>query len=227
VFFILFQSAYIVVYADDIILLAPSVTALQRLVTVCESILQSLDLAINVKKSVCTRIGPRCNAPCANIVTSDGSSLHWVDSMRYLGVFISRHRFFKSSLHHAKQSFFRAFNSIYGRVGNSASEEVILSLIKSKCVPCLLHGLDACPINSTIANSLDFTVRRILFKIFKTSSRSIIRDCQLYFNFPDISVSLQRRKYKFLSRLCSSVNFICRSFSSVAQCELGSITLIT
>ncbi len=219
-----FVPVCIVVYADDIILLSPSVTALQRLVTVCESILQSLDLAINVKKSVCTRIGPRCNAPCANIVTSDGSSLQWVDSIRYLGVFISRHRFFKCSLHQAKQSFFRSFNSIYGRIGNSASEEVILSLIKSKCVPCLLHGLDACPINRSIANSLDFTVRRILFKIFKTSSQSIIRDCQLYFNFPDISVSLQRRKYKFLSRLCSSDNFICRSFSSIAQYELSSIT---
>ena len=120
-------------------------------------------------------------------------------------------------------SFFRAFNSIYGRVGNSASEEVTLSLIKSKCVPCLLHGLDACPINSTIANSLDFTVRRILFKIFKTSSQSIIRDCQSYFNFLDITVALQWRKHKFLSRFCASENVICRSFRSVAQCELGSI----
>ena len=104
-------------------------SALQRLVTVCGSILQSLDLAINIKKSVCTRIGPRCNAPCANIVTSDGKSLQWVDSIRYLGVFITRHRNFKCSLHHAKQSFYRSFNAIYGKIGRTASEEVTLSLI--------------------------------------------------------------------------------------------------
>ena len=102
---------------------------------VSESNLKSLDLAINVKKSVCTRIGPRFNAPCANIVTSDGSSLQWVDSVRYLGVYIIRYRCFKSSLHHAKQSFFRIFNAIYGKIGSTASEEVTLSLIKSKCVP--------------------------------------------------------------------------------------------
>ena len=85
-----FVSVYIVVYADDILLLAPSVAALQRLVSLCDLNLQSLDLAINIKKSVCTRIGPRFNAPCANITTSDGSNLQRVDSIRYLGVFIVR-----------------------------------------------------------------------------------------------------------------------------------------
>jgi Reverse transcriptase (RNA-dependent DNA polymerase) len=218
-----FVPVCIVVYADDIILLAPSVTALQRLVTVCDSILQSLDLAINIKKSVCTRIGPRCNAPCANIVTSDGKSLQWVDSIRYLGVFITRHRNFKCSLHHAKQSFYRSFNAIYGKIGRTASEEVTLSLIKSKCIPCLLYGLDACHINNADGHSLNFTVRRILFKIFHTSSLEIIRDCQIFFNFLDVTVSVQQRKHKFLNRYATSENYVCRAFRNVAQSELRTI----
>ena len=218
-----FVPVCIVVYADDIILLAPSVTALQRLVTVCDSILQSLDLAINIKKSVCTRIGPRCNAPCANIVTSDGKSLQWVDSIRYLGVFITRHRIFKCSLHHAKQSFYRSFNAIYGKIGRTASEEVTLSLIKSKCIPCLLYGLDACHINNADGHSLNFTVRRILFKIFHTSSLEIIRDCQIFFNFLDVTVSVQQRKHKFLNRYATSENYVCRAFRNVAQSELRTI----
>ena len=137
-------------------------------------------------------------------------------------VYIIHHRSFKCSLHHAKQSFFRAFNFIYGRVGNTASEEVTLSLIKLKCVPCLLHGLDACPINSTIANSLDFTVRRILFKIFKTSTLSIIRDCQVFFDFPDVIVSIQQRRSIFLKRYSNSENFVCQSFNRIARSELSS-----
>jgi hypothetical protein len=215
-----FVSVCIVVYADDILLLAPSVVALQRLVSLCEFNLQLLDLAINIKKSVCTRIGPRFNASCANIAISDGSTLQWVDSLRYLGVFIVRSRIFKCSLHHAKQSFFRAFNAIYGKIGSSASEEVTLSLIKSKCIPCLLHGLDACPINKTDGNSLDFTVRRTLCKVFHTASQSIILDCQLYFNFQDITVSLQQRKCKFLKKFAASSNIVCHSLRSFAQCEL-------
>ena len=40
----------ILMYADDIILLAPSVSALQHLLDVCESELQYLDMSINVNK---------------------------------------------------------------------------------------------------------------------------------------------------------------------------------
>jgi len=59
-----FVSVCIVVYADDIILLAPSVAVIQRLVSLYEENLLSLELAINIKKSVCTRIGSRFNASC-------------------------------------------------------------------------------------------------------------------------------------------------------------------
>jgi len=47
----------IVMYADDILLLSPSITALQDLLHVCENVLNFLDLYINPKKSVCMRIG--------------------------------------------------------------------------------------------------------------------------------------------------------------------------
>jgi len=60
----------------------------------------------------------------------------------------------------AKQSFYRPANAIFGKVGRHASEEVILQLVSSKCVPALLYGLEACPLNKTSANSLDFVIDR-------------------------------------------------------------------
>ena len=54
-----FVNACIVMYADDILLLAPSLHSLQILVSACESMLGQLDFAINVRKSVCIRIGLR------------------------------------------------------------------------------------------------------------------------------------------------------------------------
>ena len=62
--------------------------------------------------------------------------------------------------------FFKAFNSIYGKIGRSASEEVIFELIKSKCLPVLMYGLDACPTNSADRQSVQFTVNKIIYKIF-------------------------------------------------------------
>jgi len=39
-------------YADDILLLTPSVTALQKLLWVCEQELDSIDMAIDAKKII-------------------------------------------------------------------------------------------------------------------------------------------------------------------------------
>jgi len=41
-----------------------------------------------------------------------------------------------------------AFNSLFGKIGRKASEEVLFALIKSKCLPILLYGVEACPTNS-------------------------------------------------------------------------------
>ena len=53
-----------------------------------------------------------------------------------------------------KRDFFKSFNSIFGKIGRSASEEVLFELIKSKCIPILLYGTDVCPMNSADRHSL-------------------------------------------------------------------------
>ena len=41
----------ILLYADDVLLVAPSVTALQQLLLLCEQELMWLDMSLNVKKN--------------------------------------------------------------------------------------------------------------------------------------------------------------------------------
>ena len=92
---------HIILYADDILLLAPSVTQLERLLRKCEEELSYLDMVINVKKSACLRVGPRYNVRCREITTCTGS-ISWVNQMRYLGVFFVKSRVFKCDLDHVK-----------------------------------------------------------------------------------------------------------------------------
>jgi len=79
----------IFVYADDILLIAPSVSSLQTFVHICETELMNVDMSINVKKSFCIRVGPRFNAKCVNITSISGLQFEWVGrpKCRYLGVF--------------------------------------------------------------------------------------------------------------------------------------------
>jgi len=66
--------------------------------------------------------------------------LVWADEIRYLGVFIVRATKFKCSVDQAKRSFYRAANSLFARVGRLASEEVMVQLLKHKCLPILLYA---------------------------------------------------------------------------------------
>ena len=91
------RNVFIIAYADDILLLTPSVTALQNLFRHCEVQLNYLDMSINSKKTCCLRIGPRCRPTvnCCNISTAEGRVISWASEVRYLGVFVVRWRSFK------------------------------------------------------------------------------------------------------------------------------------
>jgi len=86
------SNLYIIVYADDILLLAPTVTALEKLLHECECEVISLDMLINCKKSFCLRVGQRCDAVCANVVNYCGQSISWVAEIRYLGIYFASSR---------------------------------------------------------------------------------------------------------------------------------------
>jgi len=73
----------ILLYADDIVLSAPSVAALQCLLEVCERELDNIDMLITAKKSYCIRIGPRFKIDCRPLVTKDNRELKWCGSIRY------------------------------------------------------------------------------------------------------------------------------------------------
>ena len=111
----------------------------------------------------------------------------------------------------AKQSFYRAANAIFGKVGRHASEEVILQLVSGKCVPVLLYGLEACPLNKTSVNSLDFVIARFFMKLFKTNNIDTVRNCQKEFAFELPSVILARRSEHFLIKYKACDNAFCKS----------------
>jgi len=191
-------GCHVIMYADDIILIASSITELENLLHKCEHELQWLDMSINFKKSCCLRIGQRFNVKCASITSLNGQSLPWVNEMKYLGVHVVSSKSFKCSLHEAKRSFYRSANEIFGKIGRFAPEDVTLQLIQSKCMPALLYGLEACHLNKADLSSLDFVVNKFFMKLFTTGNINTVRECQLMFNFELPSEQLEKRRSKFI-----------------------------
>jgi len=54
---------------------------------------------------------------------------------------------------------------IFSRIGRIATEDVVLHLLQTKCIPILLCGLEACPLRKTGLYSLDFVVNRFFNEI--------------------------------------------------------------
>ena len=136
-----------------------------------------------MKSLDCIRIGPINDHICAKITTSQGHCLPWTNEIRYLGTYIAKSRQFRCSIDHAKKSFYRSANSIFGKIGRTATEEVTLELLRTKCIPVLIYGLECFSIPKSDLKSLDFAVTRFLIKLFRTSNTEIIAECQHYFGF--------------------------------------------
>ena len=128
------HALYVILYADDILLLSPSVSRLQKLLHDCEDEFEYLDMNINTTKTACLLIGPRSDKTCINLTTKNGSEILWVKEIRYLGIYIVRSTRFSCNLDHAKRSFYRALNGIFAKIGRLASEEVFLQLIYVRSV---------------------------------------------------------------------------------------------
>ena len=63
------------------------------------------------------------------------------------------------------------------------SEEVILQVVRTKCMPVLLYGLEACLLPKSDNSSLDFVVNRFFFmELFKTNNIDVVNYCHMQFN---------------------------------------------
>ena len=217
--------AAIFLYADDIILLAPSIGGLQQLMQLCEAAVEEIDMKINVSKTVCIRFGNRCNAECVSIKLNNGDQLQWVDSCRYLGIYFAKGRTLSCLFSNAKKNFYKSFNSVYSKIGRFASEEVVLNLLNVKCMSSLLYGTEACPMFSRHKHSFDFVVTRVFMKILCTRSATVVEECQRYFCFLPSRYRIDIRTARFLDRFGKTANIICRSFYVEARKQLRDILL--
>ena len=66
--------------------------------------------------------------------------------------------------------------------------------MKSKCMPVLLYGTEACPVNSAVKHSLQFALNRALIKIFDALSKETYQDICKYFGIWTVEEQISARK---------------------------------
>jgi hypothetical protein len=202
----------ILIYADDILLVSRGCYNLQRLFDIVQDELLFINLELNASKCVNLRIGPRADKPCAPLMTRDGAVVKTVDNLKYLGVVLTSSVRFNCSPQHLRHSFNRACNSVLAKLLGRASEELILHIIRVKCLPILLYGCEVSRYTRSVLSSIDFTVVRFGMRIFRSSNRLNVIGWmdQMGFHLPSELIPL--RIERFNRRLRGCENAICLSF---------------
>jgi len=96
------------------------------------------------------------------------------------------------------------------KIGFSASEEVLFELIKSKCLPILLYGTDVCPMNSADRHSLQFTINKIVYKIFGAVSKDLYIEISAQFGIDSVENLVANRRNRFIKRYGETDNYLCQ-----------------
>ena len=127
-----------IVYADDICLLAPCRSALQKLIDNCESYGISWCLSYNPSKTKVMVFG---KTDCRPSFSMYGNTLEYVNEYKYLGVHVVEGKDF--SMSHIKPLIkFRSSANTILNVYHKPSELILLKLLYAICIPNLTYAAD-------------------------------------------------------------------------------------
>ena len=163
-------------YADDLVLLAPSVDQLQKMINIFCIELKSIGLELNANKSFFMSFGKSWGNCSAALKTTSGV-IPRVLSGRYLGLDIISGPKLKINFYRQKCKFYSSFNAIYSKLGCYNSEMVSLHLAHTIALPCLLYGQEALKLTKTDLREIESPWNRVFMKVFKTFDLNIILEC--------------------------------------------------
>jgi len=67
-------------------------------------------------------------------------------------------------------------------------------------LPILLYGTDVCPMNSADRHSLQFTINKIVYKVFGAVSEDLYIEISAHFGIESVENLVANRRYRFINR---------------------------
>lgn len=202
-----------IMYADDLVLLSPSVCDLQKMINICVDEAKCLNLKFNAKKSCIMRFGVRYMRHCQKLIL-DSNEVEFVSTARYLGVLLRAGKSFGVHLHYMKSNFYSSFNSIFHRVAKFQNELIVLHLVSAYCMPYLLYATECLGLNVTQLRSIEHTWQCAVSHIFHITGADVQLVCNFTSGLP-FNIRLLHREIKFLTGLCHVGNPVLHYLFSV------------
>ena len=152
-------------YADDILLISPSVSALQMMLNICDDVGKELAITFNPMKSSCIMFGSGYAKYNPSSMILFNSELSWAKNLTYLGIVIKTGKVFDIDINQSRRKFYASVNSILERC-KYASKIVKIEIFEKQCLPILLQSLESLNLSREILHSVSVAVNSVYRKIF-------------------------------------------------------------
>ena len=186
-------------YADDIILLSPSVAGLQTMLNKCSDIACTLSLQFNVNKSHCIVVGKSYKIDITPMSLS-GTTIEWCKSIKYLGVHLLNGKSVKFDINPTKRNFYAACNSIFMH-GSGVDEIAMLTLQESYSLSVLMYAAPALTLSRKQTDELNVCWNSVIRRLFGYNRWESVKAVLMGLGRLNIKHLIMLRKTKFYRHL--------------------------
>jgi len=99
---------------------------------------------------------------------------------------------------------------LFGKVGRVASPDVVVQLVKTKCLPILYYAIEVCPTNKSDVLFLQYVIDTCFRKIFNVKSKEVVHECETEFGVFPVTDVIDSTKSQFLVKYDHSDNLQCQ-----------------
>ena len=205
----------VLLFADDICLIAPTRSALQKMINACSSYCSEYGLTFNCKKSkILVFNGRHVDLDTLEPSQLNGAKINFVRQMKYLGMTIVSNPAFSFTAEPDLRSFYRASNSVLN-VLTKPNEAVQMQLLFTNCVPTLSYGCSIKDYSSREMSDCNTAVNNAIRRIFSYNKWESTRSLRENFGYPSLYETFSKAKDKFRLSIANHSNTVLSFLSTI------------
>ena len=189
-----------IMFADDLALLAPTRSAMQLMMTICESYCKEFCLTFNTKKTKSMLFGANFDSLDPMSLTLNNEAVHYVSEWKYLGCLVKTGKEFAFSCKNDLSSFRSSANSILTAV-SKPSDRVLMMLLHSFSVPILTYASEVKRFSSTEMYDCHVAINDAIRRIFSYDRWESIRTLRRQYGYHDIYTIFAIRRRNFFDKI--------------------------
>ena len=193
-----------IMYADDLALLAPTRKSMQQLLDICQNYGLEWCLSYNPTK---TNVLVFRNSITHEPLYLNNLPIATVTSYKYLRVNITAGKRFETPTRKPLMSFYCSANTILN-VLNKPSEQVLMKLLYSSCVPILTYGCEVKRPTGREMTSLDVALNDCIRKVFGYNRWESTRELRRSLGYESVTEIFAKRNSRFLNGLFRTGNSV-------------------